>query len=439
MNHPIIIVGGGIAGLACARRLSARGVTVQVLEATGRVGGRIKTDCIDGYLLDRGFQVLQTAYPEARRAFDYPRLRLRNFAPGAMVRIRGRFYSLADPLRRPGKLTDTLTAPIGSMADRLRLLRLARRVTRAPLDALFRQPESTAMDFLRAEGFSDAMIRRFFVPFFGGVCLDPQIRASSRVLQYVLRMFVRGEAALPARGMQQIPLQLAADLPMGCLRTGVRVRQVNSDGVTLDDATKMPARAVVVATEAPTTARLLGLAATRSSVAETCLYFSSDASDWHSSFLVLNGEGRGPINNIAFPSRVSSEYAPVGKSLVSVVVLGSPNDGEAALVNRVKSQLVDWFGREAANWDHLHTYRITHALPDQSPKTQNPTCPNPRIRAGVFVCGEFGSLPGIQWALVSGRVAADAVFAHLNDAQGAGCDPTARLPGVRSPNMPADD
>ena len=411
----VIIVGGGIAGLACARRLNARGVRVRVLEATGRVGGRLKTDRKDGYLLDRGFQVLQTAYPEARRVLDYQRLGLRHFAPGAMVRIRGHFYSLADPLRRPGALFDTLTAPIGSLTDRLRLLRLASRVTRGPLDGLFRQPESTAMQFLRAEGFSDTMIRRFFRPFFGGVCLDPQIQASSRVLQYVLRMFTRGEAALPAGGMEQIPHQLAADLPMDCLRTGVRVRQVYRNGVTLDDGTVMPARAVVVGTEAPEAEKLLGLTHACRSVAETCLYFSCDRADWHSSFLMLNGEGRGPINNIAFPSRVSSAYAPAGKSLAGVVVLGNPDGGDAALIDRVRAQLVDWFGPQADNWDHLQTYRITHALPDQSPPTRNPTCPDPRVRPGLFFCGEHGSLPGIQWALVSGRLAADAVLAHLGD------------------------
>ncbi len=417
-KNPVIIVGGGIAGLACAHRLNARGVTFEVLEATGGVGGRIKTDRKDGYLLDRGFQVLQTAYPEARRLLDYQRLDLRPFAPGAMVRIRGRFYTLADPLRKPWTLLDTLVAPIGSIIDRLRLLRLARRVTRGPLDDLFRQPESTAMQFLRAEGFSDIMITRFFVPFFGGVCLDPEIQASSRVLQYVLRMFARGEVALPAGGMQQIPHQLAACMPMGCLRTGVRARHVRSDGVTLDDGTVMPARAVVVATEAPATGKLLGLPHAGRSVAETCLYFSCDQADWHSSFLMLDGEGRGPINNIAFPSRVSSEYAPAGKSLASVVILGNPDGGDAALTNRVRAQLVDWFGPQAGNWDHLRTYRITHALPDQSPPTQNPTCPDSRVRPGVFVCGEHGSLPGIQWALVSGRLAADAVLAHLGDLSG---------------------
>ena len=412
-ENPVIIVGGGIAGLTCAGRLHQRGVAVRLLEASGRVGGRIKTDRADGFLMDRGFQVLQTAYPEAQRMLDYPRLNLRGFAPGAMIRIRGRFYTLADPMRRPRDLMETLTAPIGGLGDRLRLLRLTRRVTRLPLDALFQGPESTAMQYLQNEGFSDTMIARFFVPFFGGVCLDPKIRASSRVLQYVLRMFAGGDAALPLDGMEAIPRQLAEGVPPDCLRTGVRIRHLEDDGVILDDGTALPARAVVVATEGTEAARLLGLPSARASVAETCLYFACDPAGWHSSYLMLNGDGHGPINNVVFPSRVSPAYAPAGKSLASVVVLGNPDENNADLIARVKRQLTDWFGSEARRWQHLKTYRIVHALPDQRPPTQNPFCSDNRFRPGVFVCGESGSLPGIQWALVSGRRAAKEVHGYL--------------------------
>jgi phytoene dehydrogenase-like protein len=414
-ENPVIIVGGGIAGLACARRLCAHGIAVRLLEASRSVGGRIKTDRQDGYRLDRGFQVLQTAYPEAQRTLDFSRLDLHRFAPGAMIRIRGRFYTTADPLRRPRALLDTLRAPIGGFKDRLRLLRLAHRVCRGPLEALFRQPESTAMAFLNAEGFSKTMIDRFFVPFFGGVCLDPKIRASSRVLRYVLRMFASGDAAIPAMGMEEIPRQLAAGLPPEWVQTGTRVRRIGDENVLLEDGRSLPARAVVVATEGPETARLLGLPSAPASVAETCLYFGCDQAPWHPPYLLLNGDGRGPINNIAFPSRVSSAYAPAGKSLASVVVLGNPEEYDDMLVKIVQAQLADWFGDEVHRWRHLRTYRIPHALPDQSPPTATPVRPANRIRSGVFVCGEYGSLPGIQWALLSGRRTADAVQAYLKD------------------------
>ena len=412
-ERPVIIVGGGIAGLACARRLYEHGLAARILEADSRVGGRIKTDRHDGYLLDRGFQVLQTAYPEARRVLDFSRLNLHCFAPGAMIYIGGRFSTVADPRRCPKALLDTLRAPIGGFGDRLRLLRLAHRVCRGPLEAIFRQPESTAMAFLKAEGFSATMINRFFVPFFGGVCLDPKIRASSRVMRYVLRMFASGDAALPAMGMEAIPRQLVAVLPSEWVQTGTRVRRIGDENVLLEDGRRLPARAVVVATEGHEAARLLGSASTRASVAETCLYFGCDQAPWHPPYLLLNGDGRGPINNIAFPSRVSSAYAPAGKSLASVVVLGNPDESDALLVQGVLDQLTDWFGPEVHSWRHLKTYRISHALPDQSPPTSSPVSPVNRIRSGVFVCGEHGSLPGIQWALLSGRRTADAVQTHL--------------------------
>ncbi|CAB5135809.1 hypothetical protein D3OALGB2SA_3924 [Olavius algarvensis associated proteobacterium Delta 3] len=409
-NNDVVIIGGGIAGLSCARRLNTEGIPFTVLEASDRIGGRVKTDRHDGFLLDHGFQVLQTAYPEAKRVLDYRQLDLHAFAPGAMFQIAGRRFTVADPLRRPRDVIGTITAPIGTFVDRIRLARLTHRVTTEGFEDLFQQPESTAMQFLQAEGFSKTMIARFFVPFFGGVCLDPEIRASSRVLQYVLRMFAQGDVALPAMGMEQIPRQLASDLPAEILRTNVRVRQIADNAVTMEDGSVLSPRAIVVATEGPEADRLLGIPRSRGSISETCLYFSCDRAEWHPPFLVLDADGTGPINNVAFPSAVSPAYAPSGKTLVSVVVLGHPDAGESHLLFRVKDQLVDWFGSEAAAWEHLATFRMVHALPDQSPPTADPNTPIPMVRPGLFVAGEHGSLPGIQWAMLSGRKAAEAVI-----------------------------
>jgi len=416
MTHPnneVVIIGGGIAGLSCARRLNFEGIAFTVLEASDRIGGRVKTDRHKGYLLDRGFQVLQTAYPEAKWVLDYPKLDLHMFAPGAVIRTSGRFSTVADPLRQPRFLFDTMKAPIGTFRDRLRLARLARHVSSADLEKLFQEPETTSMEFLRAEGFSETMIVRFFIPFFGGVCLDPALGASSRVLQYVFRMFAKGDAALPALGMEEIPRQLAQDISADKIRTGVRVRKISNDRIMLEDGTTLSPRAVVVATEGPEADRLLGLPKSVESVSETCFYFSADRADRHSPFLVLNGEGVGPINNLSFPSRVSSTYAPPGKSLISVVVLGNPDEPGDRLLSRVKDQLDDWFGSEVAAWEHLATYPIVHALPGQSPPTADPFRPAFMARRGIFITGEQGSLPGIQWAMLSGRKTAEAVIDFL--------------------------
>ena len=221
-DKEVIIVGAGLAGLSCARRLMEDDIPFLVLEADQRIGGRLKTDNLNGFILNHGFQVLQTAYPETRRVLDYDRLELKPFAPGAIVRIDGRFHRIADPRRRPQDLWSTLTAPIGTMGDRLRLMRLALNVRRKMPSRIFQSEDMPTIEFLRSKGFSEKIIQRLLLPFFAGVCLDPEIRTSSRVFQYILRIFAEGDVALPSQGMAAIVDQLMNNLPPDRIRTGAR-------------------------------------------------------------------------------------------------------------------------------------------------------------------------------------------------------------------------
>ena len=416
MNKPsseVIIVGAGLAGLACARRLAAAGIPFVILEADRRIGGRIKTDRIDGFLLDHGFQVLQTAYPEARRNLDYDRLELKPFAPGAIIRTEDKFYTVADPRHRPQKLWSTATAPIGTIGDRLRMIKLASKVGRAKVSALFESPDMLTIDFLRAEGFSEKIIEKFFIPFFRGISLDPDIEVSSRVFQYIFRIFAAGDVALPAAGMGAIPAQLAENLPDGSIRTGARVGSIHHNKVVLTSGETINGQTVVVATEGPETAKLLGQPLTIDSRGELCLYYAAEAPPVEEPYLILNGDRTGWINNLTIPSQVAPSYAPPGQTLISVVVIGNLSADDVSVESAVRGQLTAWFGAKVKDWRHLKTYRIAHALPAQQPPMPNPTVAVTSHMPGIFTCGEYGSLPGIQWAMSSGRLAAEAVIRDL--------------------------
>ncbi len=410
MDSDVIIVGAGLAGLACARRLAEAGISFIILEGDRRLGGRIKTDRVDGFLLDHGFQVLQTAYPEARRTLDYGRLDLRAYAPGAIIRRNEKFYTLADPRRRPQNLWSTVTAPIGTMGDRLRLIKLASNLRRVKATDLFNSPDNTTIEFLRDEGFSEKIIERFFRPFFSGISLDPEIAVSSRVFQYIFRVFAEGDVALPARGMGAIPAQLAETLPEDSIRTGARVGYIRQGQVELTSGETIKGKTVVVATEGPETARLLGSGQTIGSRGEICLYYTAGHPPVEQPYLILNGDRNGWVNSLTVPSQVAPSYAPPGQSLISVVVVGHFAADDDTVEAAVRGQLTAWFGRQVKEWHHLKTFQIRHALPTQKPPMPDPTRAARSPMPGIFICGEYGSVPGIQWAMLSGRHTAEAVM-----------------------------
>ena len=408
-QHPpseVVIIGAGMAGLSCARVLHEHGVNFTVLEKTGGPGGRIKTDRIDGFQLDHGFQVLQTGYPGISDYLDLEKLELCRFPAGVAIRHKDRFHIVADPRHHPGSIYSTIASPIGSLGDRIKLLKLVGSLVRQPMEKIFEDPEEPTIDFLREWGFSERFIKSFFTPFFAGACLDTSMAGSSRVLKYVTRLFSTGDAALPAEGMGAIGRQLASSLPEDSIRYDQEVSSVRKGAVTLADGTVIAAEQIVVAVSHPVCAKLLQLDVPVKSVGEACVYFSAE---WQppipQPFLVLNGGDKGPVNNIAFPSLVAPGYAPPGKTLVAAVVLGEHNLHSDHLEVLVRKQCAEWFGEMVQGWEHIKTFIIDQALPNQAPPTSNPyTYPEP-FSPGIRICGEHSSLPGLQWALMSGAMA----------------------------------
>ncbi len=408
----VVIVGAGIAGLTCAVELVASGVTPLLIEASDRVGGRIRSDVVDGFVLDRGFQVLLTAYPEAKRLLDYDALKLGRFRSGALVRSGGKFHKIADPMRH---LLDALPgafAPVGTIADKLRVAELRARVSSGSLDDLLARPETSTLEALQQAGFSAGMIQDFFRPFFGGIYLESDLITSSRKFDFVFRMFAEGEAALPASGMQAIPKQLAGRLPARCIRLGTTAAEIGPERVITRFGEAIEADHIVVATEETAAARLLPryVTAPATWTAAVCLYYDAPASPVDGPWLVLNGESGGPINNLCVPTEVCREYGPDNGALVSVTVVGNPPMMDAQIEAHVRAQLVQWYGRDAAGWKHLRTYRIEYAQPLQAAGALDPVSKPVELARGLYRCGDSLDIASTQGAMASGRRAAEAIL-----------------------------
>ncbi len=410
-----IIIGGGLAGLNCARELTKAGVPFMMFDASDAVGGRVRTDAADGFLFDRGFQVLLTAYPEVQEAIDLDDLDLGYFFSGALIWMNGRFTRVGDPLREMSSVASTLLSPIGTFSDKLRLAALRQSVTSGPFESVFSREEITTIDALRDRwGFSEEMIEHFFRPFLGGIFLENDLLTSSRMFEFVFRMFALGRAALPANGMGAIPAALASALPPDSIRLNTRVERAARGEVVPAGGETLLARAVVVATEAPAAAAILGRDVHPSgSRGTTCLYFAADEPPRKDPVLTLNGSAKGPVNNVTVLSNVSPSYAPPGTALISVTVLGRHKEDPATLLPAIRTQLAEWFGKAVRDWRLLRTYNIEYALPDQTPPFLTPVERPVRIEPGVYLCGDHRRTASINGAMTSGRRAAEAVVEDL--------------------------
>jgi len=403
----VAVVGAGLAGLAAARALHQARREVLVLEASDGVGGRVRTDVVEGHRLDRGFQVLLTAYPELDRQFDVDALRLRRFEPGGLVWLGDGLHLLGDPLRRPRTLVPSATAPVGSVLDKARILRQRIRLTTTGAPELLRGDDIATIDALRNDGFSEKMIERFFRPLVGGIQLDPSLSTSRRMFDVVLRSLLTGDAAVPADGMGAIPAQLAAGLPPDAIRLDTRVTKVEPGAVVVAGDRRVEAGRVVVAAEGPAAAELLDIPKVGSNPA-TCVWFATPSPPQCDRFIVLDGTGRGPALNVAVMSEVAPSYAPEGSSVIAAACPGVEDAGAEPAVRR---QLRAIWGDGVDGWRHLRTDVIAHGQPDQRP----PFSPKQRVALGngLFVCGDHRDTGSIQGALYSGRRCGEAVVADL--------------------------
>ncbi len=415
-RYDAVIVGAGLSGLAAARQLSIHGAQVCVVEATDGVGGRVRSDRLDGFILDRGFQLYNPAYPEAARVLDHEALDLRPLVRGMdLVRStrRGRkVVKLGDPRSPSNWHLSALSRGVGTIAGKAAFATYALKASRLRGRQFDERPDEPAQVALARAGIDATMIDEVLKPFLTGVFLEPHLMTSRRFMDAVLASFVTGTPSLPAQGMQAIPDQLHHALPEGVVHLGRPARGVRADHVDTDDG-RLDARVVIVATDAPTAADLLpGSDIRTAGNSVTTWYHAVADADLGSplaggrSVLTLDAHPRGPVINSVPLNYAVPTYAPAGTTLVSSSTLGVHGATEA----EVREHLTHLYGMSTSRWELLARYDILYALPSMRPPL---TIASRQPDHPVILAGDHTATASIQGAMVSGRKAADRALDRL--------------------------
>ena len=402
-----VVVGAGVAGLTAAKHITAAGRDVVVLEQASAPGGRIRTDRVDGFLLDRGFQLLNPAYPAAQRNLDLAALQLQSFPKGARIGVPATVLSLS--AFSPQSWYRLARGKVASVRGLSALVRYALRCGWSEPARLRQRPDLPLGATLREHGVDDATLTEVAYPFLAGVFGQDDPGAVSRnYADFVLRSFVRGRPAVPSQGMQAIPDQLASS-SAGALRYDSPVRRLTSQGVHTDDE-EFRCRAVVLATDAASATALLPSLRPRPMNDLTTWYFTSDTEVPCRELIVAPADSM--LCNIAVMTNTAPTYSADGRALIAASAVGLWPTGEAAELAREQTAvLLDLAANELAE---IARYPIPGALPRfDSPRPSADPLRNPLLHNGVYVIGDHQDTPSIQGAMVSGERGAAAVLAAL--------------------------
>lgn len=405
-EEKIYIVGAGLSGLIAALELEKAGFSPIILEASDGIGGRMKTDELDGYLLDHGFQVLNTAYPEAKKYLDFHALHLKNFEPGAVIFEGKDSYIITDPMRNPLKIVGMAFSKVGTLLDKIKMFTLTQELKKKSNEDIFNEPTIPTHQYLKNYGFSDLIINNFFKPFFRGIFLEKHLNTSSRMFEFVFKMFALGNAAVPEKGMGEIPAMIRRQLSKTQIYFQTPVREIEGKTIHLENGERLEADRIIIAVQPDKVMKQLqGQFAPARQVVN--LYFSLQRSFLARPMIGLQPEDH-LVNNIVFMDDVSKAYSTNGRALLSVSVLESQLS-ESELVKAVQSELESISGVNAEYFKFIRAYHIPYALPNLDDLKYSIPMTECKITDQVYLAGDYLLNGSINAAMTSGRIAAEAV------------------------------
>lgn len=409
--YKIHIIGAGVSGLIAAKVLENNGYTPTIIEASATVGGRVKSDTVQGYQLDHGFQVLLTSYPAAKKYLDFKPLALQELLPGATIFKNGKSQTIGDPLRNLSLLLPTLLASVGNFADKLKILKLNTHLKKKSISEIFKTPETTTLAYLQTLGFSEAMLYDFFKPFFSGIFLEPNLDTSSRMFEFVYKMFGDGLAVVPKAGMQAISNQLKDGLKNTEIRLNTPVSEVKNEAIILQDGSEIKSHFTIIATEA---SHLVANLKNQETAWKSCdtLYFETTKRTLRKPIIGLIADKNALINNLFYPTSVATKTKG-DKELLSVTIVKDHVLTAEKLVEKVVDELHVFCG--ITNPKFIKHYQIKKALPKLSNLQYELSSTETKLTSSIFLAGDQLLNGSLNAAMIAGERAAMGVIGTLQD------------------------
>jgi phytoene dehydrogenase-like protein len=406
-HYDIIIVGAGVSGLVAATKCEQSGFSTLLIEAADEVGGRVQTDTVDGFTLERGFQVLIDTYEKAKELLDFEALDLKSFQPGAKIFDEKGSFSIADPTRKIAALPSTALSRVGSLSDKIKMLTLSKKLQTKTLTEVFEGERQTTLNYLKDFGFSEKIIDNFFRPFFGGIFLERELATDAAMFRFVFRNFSKGSACIPANGMGEIPKQLKAKLKSTEIRLNTKVAKINHDpSIELADGSIIKASKIIIACNPDHLLTQIDHPILWNHT--TTMYFSGEKNlPLLNGTIGLDARKTSSINNFARHDEVVPNCAPSDKSLWSVTLRGNQKPDE------VKGDLAAILHVDESRFEFLKLYHIKHALPKVDMPALDLPAEQTQVTQHIHLAGDYLTNASIDGAMRSGERAAQAITETL--------------------------